>query len=636
MVKFCAECGAQNSGGRFCSECGKRFADDSDSLSSSFVSGGSGAGPAVPVAAYQGAATAVASAFRSESSPYGGSSYQHNPLKSSSFNGSQSQPPPPPPPAFQPQPYARKSVPSAFRSSFNSASPPSAVPVAAAEPVPPAATGVEAQQVYERCVRTIRASRGGQNERGVKEFKQNCRRFGLKEMDVQAFYASLVAELGADGARSFVPTLARLVPDDDRRKELVEYTAQQRTAAFTSGNSSSGSNDGRQSALANRNPSMADSFRSDSTVSNSNNNAPQSKGVLNNRYADHPNCDVCNVRFDVTKRRHQCRTCGLFVCSSCSPVRLLVPPGKQIDGAKNYDPSLPQRVCIQCAPQLHPLQDELVATYAQSQTDNIHEARGRLHVPFTNSLNKECCNAADIIGNFFRNDWGASADRSIPVAFLQKAHGLAIMTVIKAGFLVSGKIGTGLVVAKLPDGSWSAPSAIGTFGLSGGFELGGELVEVMIILGSEGAVKVFHKPQVNLGAGLDIAVGPYGRSAQAAAAASTSGLNANYSYSQSKGLFAGISLQGAILAARSDLNRKFYGRDLQASELLTGFIEQPAAARPLYEAIDNAMQGIENHKEEQQRRSSVMGPCRLCNCPLFQAHTTQVWNKKCKTCNHAH
>ncbi|KAE9003461.1 hypothetical protein PR003_g18017 [Phytophthora rubi] len=607
MAKFCAECGAKGTGGKFCSECGARFTDE----------GASSASPSFVAPTYQGAATAVASAFRSENSPYGGNSYTHD-ARSSSF----SQPPPPPPP---PLPYARKTVPSAFRSSFNSNSsggnsPPAAVPVAS-DPVPPAATGVEAQQHYEKCVSTIRASRGGGNERGVKDFKQNCRRYGLREMDVQSFYASLVAELGAEGTSSFVPTLARLVPDDDRRKELVDYNAQQRAA-------------GRQSAFANRNSSMADSFRSDSTVSA--NNGAQSKGILNNRYADHPNCDVCNVRFDVTKRRHQCRSCGLFICSSCSPVRLLVPPGKQIDGAKNYDPSVPQRVCIQCAPQLHPLQDELVATYAQSQTDNIHEARGRLHVPFSSSLNKECCNAADIIGNFFRNDWGASADRAIPVAFLQKAHGLAVMTVLKAGFLVSGKIGTGLVVAKLPDGSWSAPSAIGTFGLSGGFELGGELVEVMIILGSEGAVKVFHKPQVNLGAGLDVAVGPYGRSAQAAAAASTSGLNANYSYSQSKGLYAGISLQGAIVAARSDLNRKFYGRDLQPSELLSGFVEQPAAARPLYEAIDNAMRGIEDHKEEQQRRSSVMGACRLCNCPMFQAHTTQIWNKKCKTCNHAH
>ncbi|ETN03591.1 hypothetical protein PPTG_15574 [Phytophthora nicotianae INRA-310] len=299
MPRFCAECGAQNTGGKFCSECGTRFADDNGSLSSSFMSNSSGPPPAVPVAAYQGAATAVASAFRSDNSPYGGNTYQHNPLKST-FNGSPSQPPPPPPPA---QPYVRKSVPSAFRNSFNNNnSPPAAIPVAS-DPVPPAATGAEAQQYYERCVSTIRASKGGNNEQGVKNFKQNCRRYGLKEMDVQSFYASLVVELGPEGTRSFVPTLARLVPDDDRRKELVDYNAQQRASAFSSSGSSTGSLDGRQSAFANRNPSMADSFRSDSTMSSA--NGSQSKGILNNRYADHPNCDVCNVRFDVTKRRHQ-------------------------------------------------------------------------------------------------------------------------------------------------------------------------------------------------------------------------------------------------------------------------------------------------------------------------------------------
>uniref|UniRef100_M4BMW4 Uncharacterized protein n=1 Tax=Hyaloperonospora arabidopsidis (strain Emoy2) TaxID=559515 RepID=M4BMW4_HYAAE len=502
--------------------------------------------------------------------------------------------------------------------------------------VPPAATGADALKLYEQCVQTIRAAKGGLNDRGVKEFKHNCRQFGLKEITVERFYASIVAELGAQGTSAFVPTLARLVPDDERRKELVEFNAvQQRLGPDNSrSNSFTNNNNSRSSSSSFRDSSSSAGQRPSQTLVQRNSSMTESdagtltkKGLLNNRYADHPNCDVCNVRFDVTKRRHLC---------SCSPVRLLVPPGREIEGAKKYDASIPQRVCIQCAPQLHPLQDELVATYAQSQTDNVHEARSRLHIPFTNSLNKECCNAADVIGNFFRNDWGSSADRAIPVAFLQKAHGLAVMTVVKAGFLVSGTIGTGLVVAKLPDGSWSAPSAIGTFGLSGGFEVGGELIEVMIILGSEGAVKIFHKPQVSLGAGLDLAVGPFGRSAQAAAAASSSGLNANYSYSHSKGLYAGISLQGAIVAARTDMNRKFYGRDLQPSELLSGYVEQPAAARPLYEAIDNAMRGIASHKEEQQRRSEVMGACRLCNCPMYQAHTTQVWNKKCKSCKHAH
>ncbi len=56
------------------------------------------------------------------------------------------------------------------------------------------------------------------------------------------------------------------------------------------------------------------------------------------------------------------------------------------------------------------------------------------------------------------------------------------MTIVKVGFMISGQAGTGLVIAKLPNGSWSAPSAIGCVGLSGGFEVGGELIEIMIIL----------------------------------------------------------------------------------------------------------------------------------------------------------
>lgn len=275
---------------------------------------------------------------------------------------------------------------------------------------------------------------------------------------------------------------------------------------------------------------------------------------------------------------------------------MLIPSGSEFKGIGGYHPSVPQLVCTNCSPGLQPRQEELVAAYAQSNTATTHEARSRLHVPFSDSLGKECKNAADIIGNFFRDDYGANKDRSIPVAILQKARGLAIMTIVKIGFVVAGKVGTGLVLGRLPDGSWSAPSAIATLGIAGGFQIGGELVEVMIILGSEGAVEVFHKPQVNLGAGLDIAVGPYGRSAEAAAAVSAGGLSGNYSYSESKGLYLGMSLQGSVISARNDLNRKFYGRDLQPREILTGVVAPPPAAQPLYDAIEQAMQQVEQHK----------------------------------------
>ncbi|CAH0482363.1 unnamed protein product [Peronospora belbahrii] len=375
------------------------------------------------------------------------------------------------------------------------------------------------------------------------------------------------------------------------------------------------------------------------TTDNNNNNSYREikSGFLKGRYSDYPNCDTCGLAFDLTKRRHQCRTCGRYICSDCSPLLLLIPEGDQIQDAKGYDPSIPQRTCLHCAPQLRPLQNNLVAQYAKANAETApHEAKSRLHVPFSPSLEKECMNAADIIGNFFRNDSGTSGDRAIPIAMLEKAHGLAIMTIVKAGFLLVGKVGTGIVLSRLSDGSWSAPSAIGTIGLGGGFQIGGEIVEVMIILGSPAAVEVFYSPQVNLGAGLDIAVGPYGRSAAAAAAISSSGLNSNYSYSISKGLYAGISLQGSVIAARNDLNRKFYGQDLEPSALLSGAVGQPAAARPLYEALNSATHGIQEHKDILAERSRMMGTCRACSCQVFMAHPHQVWNKKCKTCSHIH
>lgn len=508
--------------------------------------------------------------------------------------------------------------------------------------VPPAATGLEAQECYEQCVSMIRNSRGGNNEQGVKTFKQNCKMYGLYQMNVSDFYTSLVNELGPDATQSFVPTLARLVPDQNRRRELMEYNNQHTPMAVPvhgGQGQASGYAYGQAASPYSASNNRSDSFSSTDSSAQASGYRPRAGskgGFMSGRYSDHPNCDICSIGFDATKRRHQCRKCGLYVCSSCSPLKLLIPEGEQIENAKGYDRSIPQRVCLHCAPSLHPHQERLIAQYAKSNEANPHQAGERLHVPFSSSLHKECCNAADIIGNFFRDRWGAQTDRSIPVAFLQKAHGLAIMTIIKAGFLVTGKIGTGLVLSKLPNGTWSAPSAIGTLGLGGGFEIGGEIVEVMIILGSEGAVKVFHKPQVNLGGGLDLAVGPFGRSAELAAAASTSGLNANYSYSQSKGLYAGISLQGAVIAARSDLNRKFYGQEVTPAQLLQGQVAPPKAAEPLYDAIQKAMEGVAHHKENAIMRASLMGACRVCNCPMFVAHTTQVWNKNCKTCKHVH
>ncbi|GLD96152.1 hypothetical protein PINS_up004830 [Pythium insidiosum] len=193
--------------------------------------------------------------------------------------------------------------------------------------------------------------------------------------------------------------------------------------------------------------------------------------------------------------------------------------------------------------------------------------------------------AEDTLEHLFNPN--VDADKKIPIDLIHEAKGLAFLTVIKAGFIWTGRVGTGIVISKLPDGRWSAPSAIGTVGMGFGAELGGQLIEFMIVLNSEQAVKSFmQKGQLSAGANLEFAAGPYGRAAGANANFSASGVAPNYTYSHSKGLFGGVGLQGSAIAARSDLNKKFYGREITPTEILTGAVEQPAAASQLYDALN--------------------------------------------------
>ena len=86
-------------------------------------------------------------------------------------------------------------------------------------------------------------------------------------------------------------------------------------------------------------------------------------------------------------------------------------------------------------------------------------------------------------------------------------------------------------------------------------------------------------------------VGPIGRSAMAGVSGGMGGLGVNYSYSHSRGLYGGIAIEGAVIMARKDLNRKFYGQDIDPEDLLTGRIEPPPAAQPLYDAFEAAERG---------------------------------------------
>ncbi|KAJ1797586.1 hypothetical protein LPJ59_003042 [Coemansia sp. RSA 2399] len=210
-------------------------------------------------------------------------------------------------------------------------------------------------------------------------------------------------------------------------------------------------------------------------------------------------------------------------------------------------------------------------------------------LPIPQSLATECAKGARILNSFIHP--GTNVDKFIPPGILEKAKGIAFLTVLKAGFIWSGRIGSGLVVARLPDGNWSAPAAIGLAGAGVGGQIGAELTDFVMVLTTDSAVKAFsHGGNVTLGANLGVAAGPWGRSAEA------SGAVRNFapvlSYSRSKGLFAGVSLEGSAIIGRKDANEKLYGRKLTAEQLLRGEQPPPPEAAPLYRALNLRASGI--------------------------------------------
>lgn len=192
---------------------------------------------------------------------------------------------------------------------------------------------------------------------------------------------------------------------------------------------------------------------------------------------------------------------------------------------------------------------------------------------FASSMQATVNDCAEIVQDFTQ-----ILERSIPQRVLRNAKGIAVIRVLKGAFGVSGRIGEGVVIARLPAGGWSGPSAIATGGAGFGFQVGGQVTEFVIILNTRAAVTSFARGgNVEFGGALSVAVGPVGRAAEAGVLP----VAAVYTYSRSQGLFAGASLEGTILIAQSGKNAKYYQRPVSPEEILSGRVELPSGASQL-------------------------------------------------------
>ncbi|XP_057956244.1 uncharacterized protein LOC131149637 isoform X2 [Malania oleifera] len=298
-------------------------------------------------------------------------------------------------------------------------------------------------------------------------------------------------------------------------------------------------------------------------------------------------CMQCTAPFTaLTCGRHHCRFCGGIFCRACSKGRCLLPV--------KFRERNPQRVCDACYDRLDPLQGILINTISNAAQVAKHDVmdwtctRGWLNLPVGLSMEHEIYKSCNTLKSYCQVA-RLNPEKSIPSAVLKGAKGLAILTVAKAGMLVAYKLGTGLVVARRADGSWSAPSAIFSIGLGWGAQVGGELLDYIIVLHDSRAVKTFSsRMHFSFGAGCSAAAGPVGRVLEADLRAGDKGSGMCYTYSCSKGAFVGVSLEGNIVATRMDTNLRFYGDPyLTTSDILLGPVDRPKAAAPLYAALND-------------------------------------------------
>jgi lipid-binding SYLF domain-containing protein len=184
--------------------------------------------------------------------------------------------------------------------------------------------------------------------------------------------------------------------------------------------------------------------------------------------------------------------------------------------------------------------------------------------------------AADVL-----RDMTHAQDKGIPQDLMNKAQCVVIIPGMKkAGFIVGGQFGRGFAVCRKASGhGWTAPAAIRSEGGSVGFQIGGSEQDVILLVMSGSGMKHLLSNKFTIGGDATAAAGPVGRDASAQTDAA---LHAEMlSYSRSRGLFAGISLQGATLRPDDDTNKDLYGRETTNREILAGSVTSPAAAGKL-------------------------------------------------------
>src|ERR1700751_5946762 len=179
--------------------------------------------------------------------------------------------------------------------------------------------------------------------------------------------------------------------------------------------------------------------------------------------------------------------------------------------------------------------------------------------------------AADVL-----NEIQSAPDSGIPEEILSRSECVAVVpSMLKGGFIVGAKYGRGVASCRTAKG-WSAPAFFMVTGGSVGFQIGGQAVDLVMLIMNNDGMQHLLSSQFALGADASVAAGPVGRHAER---------NTDWkmraqvlTYSRARGVFAGVSLNGAVIKQDKDSTREFYGHMVPSKAALTGEVDAPAPA----------------------------------------------------------
>lgn len=187
--------------------------------------------------------------------------------------------------------------------------------------------------------------------------------------------------------------------------------------------------------------------------------------------------------------------------------------------------------------------------------------------------------------------------KKIPTEVIKKAKGLAIFTTMRTGLWVSGAGGSGILVGRKEDGSWSPPSGILLHTAGLGFMIGVDIYDCVVVINTDKALEAFTKIRATVGGEISVVAGPVGvggiletelHKRQAPV----------FNYMKSRGFYAGVQIDGTVIIERGDENERFYGRKLSVAEILAGKVtHEPYEIRTLMATIkaaqgDNVDEGL--------------------------------------------